>query len=116
MRASFEAEAEGQADEILRFLIAMSVVGWLLLGMGCILCINGRGKAGRWIPEWYLDWEGSQKGRMVMVAVWWVAVVVLWPVILPALMVQGVVSRRKKVDYEGDSIVEARVAESKVED
>lgn len=69
---------------IWKVLIPVSVFGWLTFGVICILCINGRGKAGRWVPEWYLDSDrtGRDKG---LVAVWWFAVVVMWPVILPLL-------------------------------
>ncbi|PTB69171.1 hypothetical protein BBK36DRAFT_1097659, partial [Trichoderma citrinoviride] len=72
---------------IVRVLIPVSIAGWLLFGVICILCINGRGKAGRWIPEWYLDSEGTRRD-MALVVLWWVAVMVLWPVILPMLLVR----------------------------
>ncbi|KAH0492919.1 hypothetical protein TgHK011_007846 [Trichoderma gracile] len=72
---------------IVRVLIPVSIAGWLLFGMICILCINGRGKAGRWIPEWYLDSEGTRRDRALVVG-WWVVVIVLWPVILPVLVVR----------------------------
>ncbi|TFB07382.1 hypothetical protein CCMA1212_000429 [Trichoderma ghanense] len=72
---------------IVRVLIPVSIAGWLLFGVICILCINGRrGKAGRWIPEWYLDSEGTRRDRALVVG-WWAAVIVLWPVILPMLVV-----------------------------
>lgn len=72
---------------IVRVLIPVSIAGWLLFGVICILCINGRGKAGRWIPEWYLDSEGTRRDRALVVG-WWVVVIVLWPVILPVLVVR----------------------------
>ncbi|KAL6875265.1 hypothetical protein J3F83DRAFT_730556 [Trichoderma novae-zelandiae] len=74
---------------IVRVLIPVSIAGWLLSGVICILCINGRGKAGRWIPEWYLDSEGT-RGDRALVVLWWAAVMVLWPVILPVLLVRKV--------------------------
>ncbi|KAL7918026.1 hypothetical protein ACQKWADRAFT_305224 [Trichoderma austrokoningii] len=75
---------------IVRVLIPISIAGWLLFGVICILCINGRGKLGRWIPEWYLDSEGTRCDK-AMVGLWWVAVIVFWPVILPVLFVRKVV-------------------------
>ncbi|PNY27271.1 Uncharacterized protein TCAP_02803 [Tolypocladium capitatum] len=80
------AKRDGIYDEqaIWKVLIPVSVFGWLTFGVICILCLNGRGKAGRWVPEWYLDSHrtGRDKG---LVAAWWIAVVVMWPVILPLL-------------------------------
>ncbi|KAL6893059.1 hypothetical protein HDV57DRAFT_513296 [Trichoderma longibrachiatum] len=75
---------------IVRVLIPVSIAGWLLSGVICILCINGRGKAGRWIPEWYLDSEGTRRDRALVVG-WWAAVMLLWPVILPVLAGRWVV-------------------------
>ncbi|KAF7543432.1 hypothetical protein G7Z17_g10747 [Cylindrodendrum hubeiense] len=69
-----------------KVLILVSAFGWVFFGVMSILCINGRGRAGRWVPEWYLDSHGSRWDRAAVVA-WWVTVVVLWPVILPALVV-----------------------------
>ncbi|EHK44023.1 hypothetical protein TRIATDRAFT_79208 [Trichoderma atroviride IMI 206040] len=80
---------------IVRVLIPISIAGWLLFGVICILCINGRGKLGRWIPEWYLDSEGT-RGDKAMVVLWWVVVVVFWPLILPVLFVRGVVCLVKR--------------------
>lgn len=75
---------------IVRVLIPISIAGWLLFGVICILCINGRGRLGRWIPEWYLDSEGTRRDK-ALVVLWWLAVMVLWPVILPVLLVRKVV-------------------------
>lgn len=72
---------------ILRVLIPISIAGWLLFGVVCILCINGQGRLGRWIPEWYLDSEGTRWDK-AMVVLWWVAVMVFWPLILPVLFVR----------------------------
>ncbi|OAA70628.1 hypothetical protein ISF_02602 [Cordyceps fumosorosea ARSEF 2679] len=71
-------------------LIPVSAVGWVLFGAGCILAINGKGRAGRWVPEWYLDSDGTRRDR-ALVAAWWLAVLLLWPVILPALLLGKVV-------------------------
>lgn len=73
-----------------RILIPVTVVGWLLFGASCILCINERGRAGHWVPEWYLDTEGAPRDR-ALVAAWWLAVLLLWPVILPVLLARKLV-------------------------
>lgn len=78
-----------------KVLIPISVAGWVLFGASCILCINGKGRAGRWVPEWYLDSDGRQRDKALVVA-WWAAVMVLWPVILPVLLVRKLVVRGKK--------------------
>ncbi|XWW98465.1 hypothetical protein V2A60_006465 [Cordyceps javanica] len=75
----------------LRVLIPVTAAAWVLFGAGCILCINGKGRAGRWVPEWYLDSDGTRRDK-ASVAAWWLAVLLLWPVILPALLV-GKVAR-----------------------
>ncbi|KAG6026813.1 hypothetical protein E4U41_001163 [Claviceps citrina] len=89
-------------------LVPISVLGWVVFGAMCILCINGRGRAGRWVPEWYLD-SGGTRWDKAAVGAWWLAVMVLWPVILPCAAVGGVSRRlagwraegRKKRDVEG---------------
>ncbi|ODA81593.1 hypothetical protein RJ55_00093 [Drechmeria coniospora] len=72
------------ADEIWKVLIPVSVLGWFTFGVICILCLNGRGRAGRWVPEWYLDSDRARKYKLAVVA-WWLVVLVMWPVILPLL-------------------------------
>lgn len=72
---------------VVKVLILVSVFGWVFFGIMSILCINGRGRAGRWVPEWYLDSRGS-RWDLVAVVAWWVTVMVLWPIILPALVVR----------------------------
>ncbi|KAK7422945.1 hypothetical protein QQZ08_009303 [Neonectria magnoliae] len=72
---------------IVKVLVLVSVFGWVFFGVMSILCINGRGRAGRWVPEWYLDSRGSAWNRASVVT-WWIAVVVLWPVILPVLVLR----------------------------
>lgn len=83
----------------LQVLIPISVAAWVLFGASCILCINGKGRAGRWVPEWYLDSEGSHWDR-ALVAAWWLAVMLLWPVILPVLLVGKLVRALRKVVAE----------------
>ncbi|EGX93008.1 hypothetical protein CCM_04380 [Cordyceps militaris CM01] len=80
----------------LRLLIPITVAGWVMFGAGCILCINGRGRAGRWVPEWYLDSAGTRRDK-ALVASWWLAVLLFWPVILLGLLVSKVVRRVAKV-------------------
>ncbi|KAL7938760.1 hypothetical protein V8C35DRAFT_275991 [Trichoderma chlorosporum] len=81
--------------EIVKVLIPISIAGWLLFGVICILCINGKGKLGRWVPEWYLDSQGTVRDK-ALVMLWWAAVMVLWPVILPVLLVRKVVMAVKR--------------------
>lgn len=103
------------SDGALGVLIPISVAGWLLFGASCILCINGKGRAGRWVPEWYLD-SGGKRRDMAMVGAWWLAVMLLWPIILPVLLVGKLVKsakraackRKKRQDDE-----EAQVSEAK---
>lgn len=75
---------------IIRVLIPISIAGWLLFSVICILCINGKGKLGRWVPEWYLDSQATKRDK-ALVMLWWIAVMVLWPVILPVLLLRKVV-------------------------
>ena len=77
---------------IVKVLVPVSVFGWLVFGVICILCINGKGRAGRWIPEWYLDSDGTRWDKAA-VGAWWLIVVIGWPVILPAIALSSV-SRR----------------------
>jgi hypothetical protein len=73
-----------------RVLAPITALGWLFFGMICVLSINGRGRAGRWVPEWYLDTLGTRRDRAWLVA-WWVVVLVLWPVILPMVLGKRVI-------------------------
>lgn len=68
-------------------LVLVTVFGWLLFGIISILCINGRGRAGRWVPEWYLDSNGTKRDRAAVVG-WWATVVLFWPVIWPVVVVR----------------------------
>ncbi|KAH6894458.1 hypothetical protein B0T10DRAFT_480509 [Thelonectria olida] len=89
--------AEGEHDfkspapdhsTIIKVLALVSVVGWVFFGIMSITCINGQGRAGRWVPEWYLDARGTRRDKMALV-IWWMAVVFLWPVILAVLVIKN---------------------------
>lgn len=82
---------------IVKVLIPISVFGWILFGGICILCINGHGRAGRWVPEWYLDSEGTRWDKAA-VGAWWLAVIFGWPLILPGIVV-GATSKRIKACF-----------------
>lgn len=48
------------------------------------------------MPEWYLDSEGKRSDK-ALVGVWWLAVMVLWPVILPILLLGKLGKKVRKV-------------------
>ncbi|POR39432.1 Uncharacterized protein TPAR_00375 [Tolypocladium paradoxum] len=115
------------AQAIWEVLIPVSVFGWLTFGVICILCLNGRGKAGRWVPEWYV--ESGRTGRdKALVVAWWFAVVVMWPVILPLLGLRKLgmcvakrvrkgrqgTTRRMLVDEKGTRMCEGGCSDSAV--
>ncbi|KAF9762856.1 hypothetical protein IL306_003325 [Fusarium sp. DS 682] len=62
----------------LKIVAAISTVGWIVSGLISGLCLNGRGKAGRWVPEWYLDSNGTIWAKLA-VAGWWMFVILFWP-------------------------------------
>lgn len=64
---------------LVKVLAPITVVGWLVAGVVCAAWINSRGRAGRWVPEWYLDSRGT-KMDVLLLATWWAIVVVGWPV------------------------------------
>lgn len=80
---------------VLEILIPISVAAWIMMGVACVLCINGKqGRAGRWIPEWYLD-SSSASCNKGLVVLWWVAVMLLWPALLPVQIVKEMRSQRR---------------------
>ncbi|UNI22757.1 hypothetical protein JDV02_008618 [Purpureocillium takamizusanense] len=81
-------------DYIWKVLIPVSVFGWLIFGIICILCLNGQGRAGRWVPEWYLDSDRTRRDKLSVV-LWWFAVLVMWPVILPLMGMRHVIQHVK---------------------
>lgn len=78
-----------------KLLIPISVCGWLTFGVICILCLNGQGRAGRWVPEWYLDSDRTRRDKLAVV-LWWFAVLIMWPVILPLMGVRSLLHHGKK--------------------
>lgn len=74
-----------------RILIPISVTGWLIFGVICILCINGQSRGNSmWLPDWYL--ERSEIGRRdrLALAAWYVGVVVFWPLGFVVLALYGI--------------------------
>ena len=74
-----------EQEALITRLVWITTAGWITFGVICILCINGQGRAGRWVPEWYLDSKGTKRDRAAVVAWWW-AVLLFWPFILPAVV------------------------------
>ncbi|KAF4995006.1 hypothetical protein FDECE_12940 [Fusarium decemcellulare] len=64
----------------LKIVITMWICGWIVFGIISILCINGQGRAGRWVPEWYLDSKGTARDKLAIVG-WWLAILLFWPLI-----------------------------------
>lgn len=59
--------APSPPSDILKILLPVTVVGWLNMGLICILSINGSsGRGGWWKPEWYLDTQHTRKDRMCL--------------------------------------------------
>ncbi|KAH7157419.1 hypothetical protein B0J13DRAFT_617516 [Dactylonectria estremocensis] len=51
----------------LKILILASSFGWFFFGVMSILFINNQGRAGRWIPEWYLDSRVSRWDMLLVI-------------------------------------------------
>jgi hypothetical protein len=74
-------------------LIAVSICGWIVMGIFAILVINGLlGRVGRWVPNWYLDASGSRADKAWLCG-WWTTVVLFWPFILIILGIRHLVER-----------------------
>ncbi|KAJ6439730.1 conserved leucine-rich repeat protein [Purpureocillium lavendulum] len=105
-------------DGILKVLIPVSAVGWLLFGVICILCINGQGRAGRWVPEWYLDSDGTRRDKLA-VGTWWLAILLMWPVILPLVGARGLIHKARtcaeKWDRMRQMLMREKICEEGVE-
>lgn len=49
-------EMSAEMPKELKLALSLTVTGYIMMGVICILCINGSsGRAGWWIPEWFLD-------------------------------------------------------------
>ncbi|KAF5670490.1 hypothetical protein FHETE_4397 [Fusarium heterosporum] len=64
----------------LKIVAAMWACGWLVFGLISIISLNGRGRAGRWVPEWYLDYNSTKWAKLAVIG-WWVCVMLFWPII-----------------------------------
>jgi hypothetical protein len=59
--------SQSAPSDILKILLPFTVIGWLNMGLICILSINGSsGRGGWWKPEWYLDTQHTRKDRMCL--------------------------------------------------
>ncbi|KAF4443475.1 hypothetical protein FACUT_1292 [Fusarium acutatum] len=64
----------------IRLVAAITTSGWITFGLIIGLVLNTRGKASSFVPEWYLDSNGSTWAKLA-VAAWWVSIILFWPVI-----------------------------------
>ncbi|KAF5551594.1 hypothetical protein FPHYL_9100 [Fusarium phyllophilum] len=64
----------------IRLVAAITTSGWITFGLIIGLVLNTRGKASSFVPEWYLDSNGSIWAKLA-VAAWWVSIILFWPVI-----------------------------------
>ena len=64
----------------IRLVAAITTSGWITFGLIMGLVLNARGKASSFVPEWYLDSNGSAWAKLA-VAVWWISIILFWPVI-----------------------------------
>ncbi|EWZ40488.1 hypothetical protein FOCG_13556 [Fusarium oxysporum f. sp. radicis-lycopersici 26381] len=64
----------------IRLVAAITTSGWITFGLIIGLVLNTRGKASSFVPEWYLDSNGSIWAKLA-VAAWWVFIILFWPAI-----------------------------------
>ncbi|KAF5707685.1 hypothetical protein FMUND_10984 [Fusarium mundagurra] len=64
----------------IRLVAAITTGGWITFGLIIGLVLNTRGKASSFVPEWYLDSNGSIWAKLA-VAAWWACIILFWPVI-----------------------------------
>ncbi|KAL6918169.1 hypothetical protein FSHL1_009600 [Fusarium sambucinum] len=84
-------------DATLKIVAAVWAFGWIMFGLISVVSLNARGKAGYWVPEWYLDSEGTKWAKL-SVATWWACVVLFWPIIWIVYLV-GITWRAIKRGY-----------------
>ncbi|KAF5981368.1 hypothetical protein FCOIX_4263 [Fusarium coicis] len=70
----------------IRLVAAITTGGWITFGLIIGLVLNTRGKASSFVPEWYLDSNGSIWAKLA-VAAWWVSIILFWPVICAVYMI-----------------------------
>ncbi|KAM5346356.1 hypothetical protein ACJ41O_009361 [Fusarium nematophilum] len=68
------------AHTTVKIIATVWAFGWVCFGLITIMSINGLGRTGRWIPEWYLDSRGSAWDKLSVVG-WWIFVILFWPLI-----------------------------------
>ncbi|KAF5684916.1 hypothetical protein FDENT_6487 [Fusarium denticulatum] len=64
----------------IKLVAAITTGGWVTFGLIIGLVLNTRGKASSFVPEWYLDSNGSIWAKLA-VAAWWLCIILFWPVI-----------------------------------
>ncbi|KAF4950268.1 hypothetical protein FGADI_8319 [Fusarium gaditjirri] len=64
----------------IRLVAAITTSGWITFGLIIGLVLNTRGKASSFVPEWYLDSNGSAWAKLA-VAAWWVFIILFWPAV-----------------------------------
>ncbi|UZP37122.1 hypothetical protein NXS19_004938 [Fusarium pseudograminearum] len=84
-------------DTTLKIVAAVWAVGWIMFGIISVVSLNARGRAGKWVPEWYLDSDGTKWAKL-SVAAWWTFVVLFWPLIWIVYLV-GITWRAMKRGY-----------------
>ncbi|EKJ70305.1 hypothetical protein FPSE_09522 [Fusarium pseudograminearum CS3096] len=84
-------------DTTLKIVAAVWAVGWIMFGIISVVSLNARGRAGKWVPEWYLDSDGTKWAKL-SVAAWWTFVVLFWPLIWIVYLV-GITWRAIKRGY-----------------
>lgn len=79
---------QDHTHETMAILIPITVLGWLLFGVICMLCVNklSRG-SGWWTPGWYRNGE-KRHCKHTKLALWWIGFMLFWPLILPFLFVK----------------------------
>ncbi|KAM0191010.1 hypothetical protein ACHAPA_002838 [Fusarium lateritium] len=76
----------------IKIVVAAWIVGWFVFGLISIICLSGRRKAGRWVPEWYLNCDSSTGSGKLCVLGWWTFVLLFWPIIW-VIVLLGVTGR-----------------------
>ncbi|KAF4945898.1 hypothetical protein FSARC_14326 [Fusarium sarcochroum] len=76
------------SNTTLKIGVAVTVVGWLIFGLISCLTINSGGKAGRFVPEWYI--KSNKKGSdKLAVTGWWIGILLFWPIIWMVYLIRA---------------------------